>query len=141
MSILSTQNDEILIFVYELNEDNSNLAKPLAVQSFTMTKEKNTKIITTNRVVFLDKKLLVVLFELDSENPVDHIDKSFRTNYKQVLNEYKIKNYSGLEELIGDDDLLGVRIIDKFQCDGKIDFSFNRVYKLDKYDYRIEMFC
>jgi hypothetical protein len=141
MSVLSTQNDEILIFVYELNENKSNLDKPLAVQSFTLTKEKNTKIFTTNRVVFLGKKLLFVLFEQDSENTINQIDNAFRTNYTQIINEFKSKNYSGLEELIGDDDLLGVRIINNFQCTGKIDFNFNRVYKLDRYDYRIEIIC
>lgn len=136
MSVLSTNNDEILLLLYVEPDSLTELSKPLLIKQLLFD-ENNLK----KRFVFAceralsNRKFLLFLIELDYETPAEQIDPVIRIHYQSIIDAHSNMYYTELEKYLGNEDFLGTKTIYELPTD----FRIKGVYKLDRYDYRIKM--
>jgi hypothetical protein len=132
-------NDEILIMCY-VYLDSSKLAQPLFRQKITLD-QKNTsrKFGCKWNTSIANQPLLLFLIEQDSMLPISQIDSTVRVSHQAIIQEFNRRAYSGIEKYLGDEDILGVKIIPHLDYDITNIFSFRGRHKLDKYDYLVKL--
>ncbi|MFY0598392.1 MAG: hypothetical protein JXR03_01890 [Cyclobacteriaceae bacterium] len=140
LSRFSSNNDELLILVYEMN-DSLTLGEPLLKKEINLDSA-----ISSKTLVFeswnepLNGKLFFILIEQDSETPIEQIDPILRVHYKKIAQLFESRNYLGLETYLGDEDVLGIEILEKHKVANEgYAFIISGVYKLDKYKYSISI--
>lgn len=87
------------------------------------------------------KPLLLFVLEQDSDLPAQKIDSTLRISHLAIRKEFTAKNYTGIEKYLQDEDILGIKSISKLMCPQPYEINFTGFYKLDKYDYRIQIEC
>lgn len=135
MSRLSSQNDELLLLIYEM-EDSVKLGAPIVSCQFTLDLAMKTKRIDLpNTMITTNNQLLLFLIEQDSDVPVQQLDPIIRIYFQQIIKDFEANEYLQLEQYLGDEDLLGVKFLPKLQAGGVYQFNFSGMQKLDKYQY------
>jgi hypothetical protein len=137
MSTLSSKNDEVLVLIYPF-VDTTKLPAPIAAEYFVLDSANRKKI---SRVACPphEMPLLFFLAEIDSDKTPAQVELLFRKNFKEIINCINKKDLIALQKYIGDDDLIGFKIINKgYQTKG-ISFTFQGRYKLDKFLYKIDI--
>lgn len=130
-------NDEVLIFCY-LHHESSALQEPLFRQKIRIDlKHLSRQFKCKLDQGVTDRPLLLFLIEQDAELPVSHIDSTLRVSHHAIMTEFNAGNYSGIEQYIGDEDILGAKVISKLNFSQPNDFYFTGMYKLDKYEYQV----
>ena len=129
-----TRDDELLLFIYEYSDSNKTLKEPLLAHRFNFN--DNIKLDSVNWVHSTNGSIKYILFliELDSEKTNFGIDPIVRLYFKELLNCFMNKDYFCIENYLGDEDLLGVRI-----CSIRDQIRFEGRHKLDKYNYSITL--
>jgi hypothetical protein len=131
-------NDEILIICY-LYRDSSKLDTPLFRQRMTLDHKKmSLKFGCKWNTSFANQALLLFLIEQDSALPISQIDSMVRVDHRAIIQEFNSRNYTGIEKYLGDEDVLGVKVIPKMDYTIANIISFRGRYKLDKYDYLVK---
>lgn len=127
MSTLSTKNDEIFVFIYDYSDTNK-LKSPLV--STKLIFDKNNK----NQIISIPKKETLILFfiEEDSFRTSIQIEPIVRVYFKEIMNT---NGYEEIRKYLGEDDLLGTKIINKKTSA----FSISGKSSLDKYEYSFEI--
>ncbi len=141
MSRLSSKNDELLFIIYKY-EQQGDLKEPLFFEKFVLDENDSLKKMNWKYNKNLNSdKCIVFCIEQDSETPIEQLDPIIRIHYKKIIKAYNTKNYSELERYIGDEDLIGVKIIDTptLNNNNSIKFNFEGIYKLDRYNYQIQI--
>lgn len=139
MSRLSTKNDEILILLYEL-KDSLELDQFLFSKQLKLDEKNRSKIVWFSTNKELSKsRLILFLIEQDSGTPMEQIDPVIRVHYRPIINAYKSGDYLEIEKYLGDEDVLGIKTICELNTETPVQFSFNGIHKLDKYEYSISI--
>ena len=139
MSRLSTKNDEILVLIYNYM-DSLELNGPLVHKKLTFARTGASKSFPWKvKEPLVTGKLLFLLIEQDSDIPVEQIDPVIRVYHHDLIEAYKAKDYGRIEKYLGDEDLLGVQVINKLEKGTQIEFRLRGVYKLDKYEYQVKI--
>ena len=135
MSTLSTQNDELLLILYRIENENQ-FTNPLVLKRITLDNENRKKTFNTyspHKLSYTSYRF--VLIEMDSGVAVTEIDRIVQKNYDGITQSFQTKDYAVLKNILGDDDVLGVLNIDKlpflFNCSGS--------HRLDRYEFYIEI--
>lgn len=139
MSRFSSKNDEILVIIYEIGPK-SPLEKPL--YSFKKVLSNSDKFIHGSFNVDSinhNSEVLFLLLEQDSETPLDQIDAIFRIHYKSIIEAFDNMDYLEIEKYLGNEDLMGYKVVKGIRRSAGFDFDFKGVYKLDKFHYRISL--
>jgi len=124
MSRLSTKNDEVFVFIYDYSNTNQ-LSEPLI----------SCKLIFDNQIVShtvpIPKNSTKILFfiEEDSFRNLEQIEPVVRIYFKEII---ACKDYNELEKYLGEDDLLGISIVDK----STKSFALKGMSSLDKFNYK-----
>ncbi|MCX6294601.1 MAG: hypothetical protein NTX97_00815 [Bacteroidetes bacterium] len=135
VSTLSSNDDEISIFIYPYN-DSSISTPPLISNQFIFKKNKMSETIYYKGIKnLINKDLILFLIEIDSEKKNEEIDLLIRKSYIELQKGYAAKNYLEIEKQIGDDDILGIKVLPNFKSPTTIDFS--DIYRMDKYNYEV----
>ncbi|MEM7162880.1 MAG: hypothetical protein AAF487_10630 [Bacteroidota bacterium] len=99
MSSLSTQDDEILILIYENNE---HLDSALVLYERQFHKGDTAYISHC-----LANDNLLFLIEMDTERTPNALEKIIRKNATELCAAYDSKDYQNVKDILGDEDLLG----------------------------------
>jgi len=137
MSTLSSKNDEVLLLIYSF-DDTINLNVPLLNEYFVMdsiSRKKEMSFMVSNTT----NDLLLLLAELDTEREPDQVEKLIRKNYKSIMDCIDKRDLVAIQKYIGDDDIIGIKMIKKSERTKGMTFPFQGRFKLDKYLYRIEL--
>ena len=138
MSRLSSKNDEILLLFYKIS-DNPILDSPTHMEKFVFDKkEKNLKSIFIPNID-KTKKFILFLLEQDSETPIEQLDSTIRINYKKLIEIFNDKDYMEIEKYLGDEDILGIKIIDFQNINSLKTINFQGVHRFDNYNYSIKI--
>ncbi|MFL5766065.1 MAG: hypothetical protein ACJ77K_19120 [Bacteroidia bacterium] len=137
MSTLSTNNDEITLLIYQF-VDSTITGNPLASTYTVFDKgRKSDTLVCNNTAEMMGKNLIVFLLEMDSDKKAEQVDPLIRKNYRELAKAYISKNYLEIERLIGDDDILGIEMIDELKHPELIQFS--DIHRMDRFDYTIKI--
>ena len=133
-----THNDELLIMGYEYGIT-TNLNKPILNKRLILDDDNMVKTFQWNTEINLfHGDIILILIEQDSDTPIEQIDAILRIHSKSIIEAYESRNYTELEKYLGDEDLLGYKIINK-NISESIEFSIEGVYKMDRYSYLIKI--
>ena len=75
------------------------------------------------------------MIELDSSRSKDEIGDLVQEHYVALLQASKTHDLTTIERILGDEDLLGIRIIEPL--DRLI--NFNGTWRMDRYEYQINL--
>jgi hypothetical protein len=137
MSTLSSKNDEVLMLLYSF-DDTLKLKDPLLSAYFVLdsaNRKKQMPLVIPDQAV----NILLVLAELDTERSPEQVEKLVRKNFKEIMDCLDKRDLIALQQYIGDDDIIGIKILKAKERSVKTTFSFQGRYKLDKFLYRIEI--
>lgn len=136
MSLLSSKNDELLILLYEW-EDTGSMQAPLAQWSLVMPARHPGFIKTLPMNPASEKSwVLLLLIEIDDDLSGEEIEALLRPNLRKLIAAFEDENYTALGQLLGDQDMLGYRIV---PADETLPFQVTLTgrHKFDKYHYVI----
>lgn len=139
MSSLSSGNDEVLLLIYELKTENP-LGESLCSDQKVLSSSDNILYSGFNKDGMAQgASVLFLILEQDSETPVEQIDAIFRIHHAKILQAFDNSDYLELEKYLGDEDLIGYKVINEMDHPETLGFDFTGVYKLDSYHYRIRL--
>jgi hypothetical protein len=139
MSSLSSNNDELNILVYEVIDSLKRVSLKYS-SSFTLTKQSNIKQLSYFNTDNLSGKIYsIVLIERDTDQSTNEIEKMISSRYFEIASYYFKKGNFGIEEFIGDNDIIGIKSIHEMDRSETVDFGFRGFFKLDKYEYRLTL--
>jgi hypothetical protein len=134
-----TGDDEILFFIYDHN-DSATLSAPLFYQRIKMDNVNNKKQYSLKVNTLIEaKNLILFLLEQDTDRPILKIDSIPRTNYNALFQAHHGRNYSVIEKYLGDEDILGIKVLTSVKYTTPIAFTFQGIQKLDRYEYLISI--
>ncbi len=139
MSRLSSGNDEVLLLIYDLKTENP-LGESLCSDQKVLRSSDNvfyTGLPTEG--IAKDASVLFLILEQDSETPMEQVDAIFRIHHAKIIQAYDNNDYLEMEKYLGDEDLIGYKIIKDIHRPETLSFDFRGVYKLDSYHYRIRI--
>jgi len=130
-----SKNDELLILAY-VSKDSSVLDTAILKKRLTLTDQKMQDEFQWKITPDLaDKDLLIFLIEQDADTPIEQIDAILRIHSSNVINAFKNRNYSSIEKYLGDEDILGIKLLEKPDFNYPIEFYFRGLYRMDRYEY------
>lgn len=129
-SVLSTKDDEVLIFFYLLKDGVPS--ELLFSKEQTFKAESPWFHVTINCEEEYPDYLLVLL-EQDTEQSIDQYDDIIRQHLDQMKTDHLQKDYQSIEAYLGDDDILAIQRItnDRSQA-----YNHHGSHRGDQYHYR-----
>ena len=79
---LSTQNDELILLIYEVQDVNAILNALLYLSEFRLDAQTNQQQLTTGIQKHSDLELLILILERDTERPIKQIEPVLRIHIK-----------------------------------------------------------
>ncbi len=138
MSLFSTHNDEILFFIYV--ENDSALADPIfTIQTIFDANHATQRIFWDSDSNLQGKSVFLVLIEQDDDLPIDHLDSIIRNHKPQIIRDFKANAYSSIRSYLGDEDVLGVRVVSLANLNEPIEIRMYGIHKADTYEYQIQI--
>ncbi|HEX5171430.1 MAG TPA: hypothetical protein VFW11_19770 [Cyclobacteriaceae bacterium] len=137
MSTLSSRNDEVLLLIYSY-DDTIKLKQPLLLSYFVLDSANRKKMMTLAAPEPAGD-LLLVLAELDTDRNPEQVERLIRKNFRAITACIEKRDLISLKNYIGDDDILGTKVIQEKDFARGILFAFQGRYKLDKYLYKIDI--
>lgn len=136
MTILSSNDDELLFLMYELNK-NESLEPPLLSRRFLMDSAQTEVSFSVKDASFQDNEFLIILIEQDSETPIEQLDPIIRVHHHQLLNSYQDHDLAVIKKYLGDEDLLGISKIDRGILSESTPVQFKGFHRGDSYNYEV----
>ena len=129
-SVLSTKDDEVIIFFYSMID-----GRPIELlfsKSQTFTKESPFFHVAIN-CVEENGTYLLVLLEQDSDQSIEQYDEMIRQHLSQMKKDHIQKDYQSIEQYLGDDDIIAIQ-----EIPNKSDQSYEHhgSHRGDQYHYR-----
>ncbi|MFT5724529.1 MAG: hypothetical protein ACI9JN_001648 [Bacteroidia bacterium] len=128
MGIVSSKNDEIMVFIYS---DSKNLLK--GKHTFTATDSIQTfplQFVPDSNVVYK-----LVLIEEDSDRSVAQLNEVVKNNLDSLQLFYNLRNYTKIRSVLSDDDILYISDVKNINAQTLI--PIQGIHKVDKYHYLI----
>ena len=136
---LSTKNDELLILIYEANDLNK-LSEALLTKRLQLDGTHRSKTVQVSiDYEIVNSRILFILIEQDSETPIEQIEPIVRIQYPKIMEAFQANDYTELEKYLGDEDLLGIKIISKWDVNNQAKFKMSGIHKLDRYEYLVNI--
>ena len=111
MGRLSSKNDELLVLAYVL-EGGGVPGAPVFCKKLTLdVANRSESALWPAGNNLKGGTLLFLLIELDPEKPVEQTGPVVRVYYPQLIQAFVARDYRGIEKYLGDEDLLGVKVI------------------------------
>ena len=130
--LLSTQNDEAIIIIYDF-KDTSNLNKPLFLTQHEFTKTATHKAFSFDKTLLKkNTNYLFVLLEEDSDHTTEEIEYRFRNHFTGLYTAYKNLQFDVIQKVLLDDDILGIQ---PFTLNSK--FTIEGIQLGDKFRYTV----
>lgn len=133
MKFSATKDDELLLIIYSLSDSSTTLGPPLFMErcSLSLNKMKDTLNWVKPQ---LEDPYALFLIELDSDKTNFEIDPVLRVYYNEIIQCKKLKNYTCIEQYMGDEDILGTYL-------GNLNsaIQLKGTHKLDKFDFTLEI--
>lgn len=107
-SVLSTQEDEVLIYLYQ--HLNGGSLVPLFSAAHVFSKSSPEFYEVLNLEITSDN-LLLVLLEQDSDKTIEEYHDIIKTNSRQMTLHHSVKDYKAIESYLGDDDIIAIQWI------------------------------
>lgn len=137
--ILSTKNDELLIFIYE-KTDNGILGPPVLQQTMLLDLNHRKKnFLWKKDSSLIGRDLLFLMIEQDYETPIEQLDPIIRVQHKHIIDAFKKRDYQKMRTYLGTEDFLGYKTLQNFSLATDYSFNIKGVYKLDLYEYEINI--
>ena len=131
MSTLSTQNDELILLIYE-NTQQPTLSSPLLAKTFVLS-SSNREVNIPFNLSSKPEHLVIFLLEMDTDKNIEQIEPVIRVHYEQMMKDGL--TYNDVSKYLGDDDILGYYKGEWTKK--KLAVSFSGVQKMDRYDYEV----
>ncbi len=128
VSSLTTKNDELLLYVFELIDDTVNV---ISLHQFELDQQHQKQIITSEELI--NDSLYFFLLEMDSQEPIDAIIKKVNDNINVIIKSHFELNTRKIKEVLGDEDVISAKKIG----DKNIKFIETGFHLFDKYVYQI----
>lgn len=138
-SLLSTKNDELLLFIYPFEIDSINLQPPDLISRFTFDSLNKVHIYEGYPRKSLPETALFLLIEQDTGTSPDCIDSVYRRHHSEINRLFHKRDALSLEKFLGDDDILALKIIPAFNTTGNIQFYISGIFRADKYHYEVQI--
>lgn len=136
MSTLSSNNDEVAIFIYNYS-DSVISSKPVFLSYFILNKNKMSDTLHyADKINEQNNTIIFFLLEIDSDKKLEDIETNVRMNYKALINAYSKRDYTEIEKYIGDDDLMGIKKAMNVKNKRPVNFEFNDIYQMDRFPIR-----
>ena len=136
MAGIGSKNDEIILFVYEINQTDS---VKLKWHSDLFVFEKKKEIAVNKNISFDGETLLFIMVEMDTDrNAVainDILLKELKNNFEKLATPNLI--VEKIKEAILDDDLLGIEKTDLNKNKKQKLIKFWGVHLFDEYEYEV----
>jgi hypothetical protein len=130
-------NDELLIICYP-HHDSLALEEPLFRQKLRIDlKHLSREFKCKPGPNAANRPLLLFLIEQDADLPVPQIDSTLRVSHREIIKAYKSGTYTAIERYLGDEDILGAKVISNLNFSTATVIYFTGSYKLDKYEYQV----
>ena len=113
--------------------------KPLILNEIRIDKDKPRGVVKAKMLSLNHNKLLFVLLERDSSRPIEQIEAAVRIYQNELLNAYYNYDYNLIIKYLGDEDILGMKILENDNNNGSIVFEFSGFQKMDRYRYQIKL--
>lgn len=137
-SRLSSNNDELLILVYN-SAIVPTISSPLFMTYVILDTEKRKANIEIDKSL-IDKNLIFTLVEVDTEKNIEDIASLVTQNLSELMEAHQNQDRIAQIEILGDDDLLGIKKISKGELYMPFSFTIKGVHKIDRYEYRVNIF-
>jgi len=132
ISLLASKDDELLFLVF--NYIDYRPGENLVLQTFTFdTSDRSFSIDLDHK--FAKGPKLIALIELDSSTSHKRISDLVQNHHLSLLHSFRLHDLEQIEEILDDDDLLGIKITDPM--DRVIKFS--GTWRMDRYEYQITL--
>lgn len=131
-TLLSSQEDELLLLLF--NYPNDQPAEQLALEPFTFSRTTRSYTFDID-IKYSDTPKLIALIEIDSSLSPSEIEQKLRQHCLSLIQASKMHDLKAIELLLGDEDLLGIKIIapnDRL-------IKFNGTWRMDRYEYQINL--
>lgn len=138
LSRLSSNNDEILLLIYEYplpKETNS----PIFSEYFILDSENRKSSYDLDKSLFEKEEILFVLAEIDTDLDIKDIENNISANLDALFDASKNLDRAAQSEIIGDDDILGMRLINLNKSRPILTFTIQGVHKVDRFMYSIKI--
>ncbi|MCW3072647.1 MAG: hypothetical protein JWO44_2537 [Bacteroidetes bacterium] len=137
MSTLSSNDDELLLLIYDYT-DSTVTGSPAFTGYFTLHKKDQKVILPADPLGnFIQHDLLLFLIEIDSDKKPGDIEASVTHHYKELIAAYKLRDYLAIEKVIGDEDVLGIKVLPAFKPGKDNEIIFSDIYKMDRFSYSL----
>lgn len=139
VSAVSTQNDELLFFVYA--DSTGQIVPDIILQKyFVIDKWNLEKIIELNSIHSNTSSLTFVLIEQDTEKNLSQIEPVVRLNIEKLIKAEAERDIRTINRLLGDDDLIGIKKLQSrhFKKRKKV-VKFRGIHLFDSFEYKIEI--
>lgn len=135
MSTLSSNDDELILLIFSYADSTINNKASFST-SLVLNKSNLSDTINCNELKkWVGKSLILFLLEMDSEKTIEQIEPLVRANHKKLIDSYYKRNYLEIEKCIGDDDLLGIKVMNNFKKNTLIEFS--DIHRMDRFKYSL----
>ena len=138
LSRLASNNDEILLLIYENPLPNKTVYS-LFSEYFILDSENRKSSYALDQSLFEKEELLFVLAEIDTDSTIKDIEINITKNLKNLFDAFKNLDRVAQNEIIGDDDILGMRLISLEKSNPISTFTIRGVHKADRYIYNIKI--
>lgn len=138
MSSISSKNDEIQIFIYDYSDTN-HLGPTIYKQAILFDSIHSNFTFSDVIQKPYPSQGILFLMEEDSGRGLLETDSLLRKNFKEIIPLWNNHELVKLEKYLGDDDILGYKIIPRFNLDSIINIPINGILRADRYSYFIQL--
>jgi len=139
LSRIATNNDELVMLLYTIGND-KKYNEALFTEYFTLDTIQRYNQFEFDKIPKnIDSDLLFFLIEMDSDHSLQVMTTKVQASFEDIQVAYKSRATQKLKEILGDDDLLGIKKISAEELKSVNDFIIEGVQKMDRYRYIIRI--
>ncbi|MEM9389791.1 MAG: hypothetical protein AAGA02_04915 [Bacteroidota bacterium] len=136
---LSTQNDELILLIYEVQDIDATLNEPLYSSEFTLDSKTNRQQLTTGIHKQSNLELLMLVLERDTERPIAQIEPVVRIHFNELIEAQANNDYNLIRKYLGNEDILGTKRI-TLPISRPTEFKLQGIQKMDRYTYVVILY-
>ena len=135
---LSSNNDELLVLIYE-HKTYSGVSDPMFMTYIILDADKSKATVEVDSSLF-EKDIIFTLIEVDTEKEISDIASFVGKNLSILIDAHQNQDRIAVNEILGDDDLLGIKKIAKENLSRPYAFKIQGVHKIDRFEYKINLY-
>jgi hypothetical protein len=137
-TVMSSQSDEVICLLYQELDSAKAIIK--MITSFTLSKQHKEKTLAVPQdTVSKAHPYCIFILEQDTDRQVSEIATLVSSRYYELKRSFRKSGNFASESIIGDDDIIGIHEFRALTRKMKTTVTFQGIYKLDRFDYRVEI--